>query len=186
MNADEKKWEAAAGKVLEAIPSPTTQQVMRETAQQLGIPLWMLITGLLQRCYDNGEHTAPVLDPAWTFGHAFEQATIPKTVCKNCGAPFQPRWIGQEYCNAKCGSAAAQLAVAARLTASPLLRYKVGEEPEGAAKSTISEYEAHGPGIPSPPVAPLGAETEVVGGQSSGTAETIEAIEAEAAESLRA
>ena len=64
MNADEKKWEAAAGRLIEAIPSPTAQQVMRETAQQLGIPLWMLITGLLQRAYDSGEHTAPVLDPA--------------------------------------------------------------------------------------------------------------------------
>ena len=178
--------EIAAKQLIKAIPSPTAVQVYRETAQQLGIPLWMLITGLLQRAYDNGEHTAPVLDPAWTFGNPIERPELPESKCEHCGITYNPRWIGQRFCDVKCGSAAAQLAVAAQLAASPLLRYKVGEEPEGVAKSTISESEAHGLGNPSPAFIEVGAETEELGGVPSGTGDPIQAIEQEAAKSIGA
>lgn len=110
MGINTKPLEAAAEKLINAIPSPTAVQVFKETARQLGIPQWMLITGLLQRCYDNGEHTAPVLDPSWTFGNAAEQPVIPDAECGECHRKFTPRWIGQEYCDAKCGSAAARAA----------------------------------------------------------------------------
>lgn len=178
MNQDNKKFEAAADRIISAIPSPTTQQVLRETAQQLGIPLWMLITGLLQRAYDTGEHTVPVLDPQWTMGNPAERPVIADAKCKECQQTYTPRWVGQEYCSAKCGSAAAKSAADRARVQLPLARFKVGEEPEGVAKSTIREAEAHGTGGVRP-TAEVGATSDELGSLPDGT-DPVAAIEREA------
>ena len=146
--ADEKAkefdaLEAAANLVVNAMATPQATAILRETAEAQFIPLWMLVCGLLQKCYEMGEHSAPILDPLWLRSAPTKMGGYAEVVCR-CGATFRPRWPGQEYCGVQCGVAANRDRVAAdrKVKLVELETYSVGEEPLDRARSTVRSGES--------------------------------------------
>ena len=145
--------EAAANLLVDAMPTQGPRDVLRETARSQHIPLWMLVCGLLQRTYDSGEYSAPVLDPIWLHANPVKMGGYAEATCKSCAETFRPRWPGQEYCCDLCGASGYRDRVAVDRAANvvELHNYPVGEEPLDRARSTIRIYEADGRGIEAAP-----------------------------------
>ncbi len=138
--SDDDRRNEAAQLLIDTLPGRAAQ-VLLETAQQQRIHLWMLLVGLLQRAYDNGEHTAPVLDPAWLHSMPAGVQVLAPSKCEECHVTYEPRWLGQRYCSTICGvRGAKRLAALEPRTYTPLT-HTVGTEPEGVPKSAM---EAHG------------------------------------------
>jgi len=140
--------ESAANALVDAMPTQGTRDVLREAANAQHVPLWMLVCGLLQRCYDTGEYSAPVLDPLWLHANPVTMGGYSDVTCGSCQQTFRPRWPGQEYCGVECGVVAYRSRVLADRAdhVVELHNYPVGEEPPGRARSTIRQYEADGVG----------------------------------------
>ena len=169
--------EAAAARVLDAMPTQGPRDVLRETATAQHIPLWMLVCGLLQRCYDSGEYTAPVLDPLWLHDNPVTMGGYAEATCATCLETFRPRWPGQEYCCGLCGATGARNRTAADRAAHvvELHNYPVGQEPEGRARSTIRQHEASG----------VGEEADKLGGVPGREVDPITDIDSQAQASIR-
>jgi len=135
----------AARLLIEQLPE-RLPQVFKETAEQQSIPIWMLLVGLMQKAYDAGEHTAPVLDPTWMRTNAAVAHDHGNAICAcGCDESFHRRWPGQLYKDNEHGVRAAKLALAtgARKTAE-LPRPPVGQEPPKSPRSGIFQSEAVG------------------------------------------
>lgn len=138
--------EAAANLLVDSYPAESTRAILRETARSQFIPLWMLLTGIIQRSYDNGEHTAPIIDPLWLAANPVKLGDYGKVICRTCGEEFTPRWPGEVYCGNNCGLLGYRDRIAAdRAAHGPApTTYKVGEEPPGVSRSTIHQHESDG------------------------------------------
>jgi hypothetical protein len=135
--------ESAASLIVNAMATPQAIAILRETAEAQFIPLWMLVCGLLQKCYEMGEHSAPILDPLWLRSAPTKMGGYAEVTC-HCGKLFRPRWPGQEYCGVECGAIANRDRVAADRAVKlvELETYAVGEEPLDRARSTVRSGEA--------------------------------------------
>ena len=128
---------AAAEAILGTFPD-RTKTILEETAQMLAIQPWQLVVGLVQKAYDTGEHTAPVLSPEWMMTTGVARVVYQEKVCEcGCAMLFTPRWPGQIYATVECGNRAARTARDRARSDLGLVIHKLGEEPEGVAKSTI-------------------------------------------------
>ncbi len=138
----EQTLEGAADLILGSLPGQVGQ-IFKETAQMLAITPSQLILGLLQKAYDTGEHTAPVLHPEWMFSTPTARIVYEEKVCAcGCATLFIPRWPGQQYACTECGIRAAR-AISARETSRVVLAsYQLGDEPDGVARSTIRTDES--------------------------------------------
>jgi hypothetical protein len=146
VNPEFEALETAANLLIDSFPNESTRAILRETARSQFIPLWMLITGIVQRSYDNGEHTAPIIDPMWLAANPIKLGEFGKVICQTCGNDFTPRWPGEKYCGSYCGIAGYRSRITAdRATHNPPpTTYKVGEEPPGVSRSTIYQDESDG------------------------------------------
>jgi hypothetical protein len=147
-NPDFDALEAAANLLIDSFPNEMTRTILRETARSQFIPLWMLVTGIVQRSYDNGEHTSPVIDPMWLQANPVSLGDFGLVNCKTCTKEFKPRWPGEEYCCGDCGVVGYRNRIATDRAAhnQDLAIYKVGEEPPGVSRSTIYQTESDGRG----------------------------------------
>jgi hypothetical protein len=138
--------EAAATLLVDSLPNETMKSVLKETAANNFVPLWIYIAGLLQRAYDTGEHTAPVLDPIWLRSNPAIIGNSGEGTCPICKETFQRRWPGQETCSVICGNTANAARVASEREAHHPQRqtYLVGEEPVGAPRSSVYQAESDG------------------------------------------
>lgn len=175
--------EEAANLLVDAMPTQPVRDILREAASAQHIPLWMLVCGLLQKAYDTGEQSAPVLDPLWLHSAPVTMGGYAEVVCR-CGATFRPRWPGQRFCNVECGVAAYRDRIAADREdhVVELATYAVGQEPADRARSTIRYDESDERGDAP---RPAGEAVGLVGGVPSGADDPVAQIEQDAKAGLQ-
>lgn len=110
----QRVWEEAAHTLLAALNPATGATVLELAYVHNHIPLWAMVMGHVQRAYETGELSAPVLDAAWP--RAFPD--LPDVLatdykCERCKAAFRPTRFRQRYCSTPCGTEAAREALVA-------------------------------------------------------------------------
>lgn len=95
---------AAAGKLLEVIQDYASEGLRDMAENQLCIPLWQYLAGVLFSAYNEGRMGVIDLDPAWSeegFGDTYHECVI-------CNKEFTPKAMGQRVCDTACGIVLAQ------------------------------------------------------------------------------
>lgn len=131
---DVMELEQGAERLVEMLPE-RERQLLQDVAEQMSLPLWMLVCGLLLRVVDMGEQTAPALPPDWLASNpVVRERVLPDVDCPICGQRFTPKWMGQVYDRVECGAVAARRG---RAGGGGVAVAPVGREPEGVVKSTL-------------------------------------------------
>lgn len=90
---------AAAEKILNVIQDYAAEGLRDMAENQLTIPLWQYLAGIIFSTYNEGRMGVVDLDPAWSeegFGDTYHQCII-------CEKEFTPKAMGQMVCCHKCG-----------------------------------------------------------------------------------
>lgn len=115
--------------------------LLRDVGMAQHVPLWMVVVGLLQRCIDTGEYTAPILDPMWLQANEAVLSDFGYSTCQcGCNQRFKLRWPGQLYVDTVHATSVARAALdraPSRLDLPPL-----GSEAPDTARSTIYQEES--------------------------------------------
>ncbi len=99
--------EKAANLVLDSLPGYLAETIREMAYVHNRQPLWAFVAGHLVRAYENGELSAPIMDPSWP--RLFTDVPDPLKAtyqCEHCRAAFVPRRWRQKYCSNECGTAA--------------------------------------------------------------------------------
>ena len=67
----------------------------------LGITLWQHLMGTYRLAYDQGQFTAPFLDPSWS---GKTEVLKKQSKCPTCKKNYPPRWVGQIFCSNACAA----------------------------------------------------------------------------------
>jgi len=94
--------EQAWAKLSQAL-QPYIRKAVTLAADQLRVPEWQLVCGLIVHMWQSASLVTPVLDPSWQSSD-FKIET--EVSCEKCGKVFQPSRRGQRFCSNRCGMSA--------------------------------------------------------------------------------
>ena len=103
----DQELEKAAALVLSMLPGPIAEQIKEMSYVFNRFPLWVTVAGLVLRCYENGEHQSPILEPSWprVFNNLPMDPLKQEYACEQCQQTFMPRRYRQRFCSNDCGLA---------------------------------------------------------------------------------